>query len=87
MRPDSKSDFQAQTSNVDEAEERIFEINGTKIKESELSQEQKHLIKIIVSLNTQIGDLGQALDEKKLALKAALDELSKTVEKENTEST
>lgn len=69
-----------------ESEDRIFDIDGTKIKESELSQEQIYLIRIVDRLKSEIYNISMALDEKRFALDTAYSRLGATVKKEEAES-
>ena len=70
----------------DTNENRTFIIEGTEIKESDLSDQQKYLISIISRIQGQIGELAPALDEKKLALDAAMGKLKETIQKESIET-
>ena len=69
-----------------ENEERTFNIDGTKIKESELSQEQMYLMRIVDKLKSETFNLSMSLDEKQFALETALKRLGATVKKEEAES-
>ena len=69
-----------------ESEDRTFNIDGTKIKESELSQEQIYLIRIVDRLKSEIYNISMTVDEKQFALDTALSRLGATVKKEEAES-
>lgn len=69
-----------------ENEERTFNIDGTKIKESELSQEQMYLMRLVDKLKSETFNLSMSLDEKQFALETALKRLGATVKKEEAES-
>ena len=68
------------------SEDRTFNIDGTKIKESELSQEQIYLIRIVDRLKSEIYNISMTLDEKQFALDTASSRLGATVKKEEAES-
>ena len=68
----------------DETEEKTFVIDGTEIKESDLSQDQRFLIAVVDKLR---NDHVNAVAEEKIknwALQGALQELSKTMKKEES---
>ena len=69
-----------------ENEERTFNIDGTKIKESELSQEQMYLMRLIDRLKSETFNISMSLDEKQFALETAMKRLGATVKKEEAES-
>ncbi len=69
-----------------ESEDRTFNIDGTKIKESELSQEQIYLIRIIDRLKSEVYNISMTMDEKQFALEVANIRLGDTVKKEEAES-
>lgn len=69
-----------------ESEDRTFNIDGTKIQESELSQEQIYLIRIVDRLKSEIYNISMTLDEKQFALEVANNRLGATVKKEEAES-
>ena len=69
-----------------ENEEQTFNIDGTKIKESELSQEQMYLMRLVDRLKSETFNISMSLDEKQFALETALKRLGATVKKEEAES-
>ena len=69
-----------------ENEERTFNIDGAKIKESELSQEQMYLMRLVDRLKSETFNISMSLDEKQFALETALKRLGATVKKEEAES-
>lgn len=69
-----------------ENEERTFNIDGTKIKESELSQEQMYLMRLVDKLKSETFNISMSLDEKQFALETAMKRLGATVKKEEAES-
>jgi hypothetical protein len=69
-----------------ENEERTFNIDGTKIKESELSQEQMYLMRLVDRLKSETFNISMSLDEKQFALETAMKRLGATVKKEEAES-
>lgn len=69
-----------------ESEDRTFNIDGTQIKESELSQEQMYLMRLVDRLKSETFNISMSLDEKQFALETALKRLGATVKKEEAES-
>lgn len=69
-----------------ENEERTFNIDGTKIKESELSQEQMYLMRLVDRLKSETFNISMSLDEKQFALETAMKRLGATIKKEEAES-
>lgn len=69
-----------------ENEEQTFNIDGTKIKESELSQEQMYLMRLVDRLKSETFNISMSLDEKQFALETAMKRLGATVKKEEAES-